>query len=59
MLMNNLRDRSGATAVEYAIILAIIGGVIAIAAFLLGSSIAGSMNDATTCVKSATTVACS
>ena len=40
-------DQDGASAAEYALILAIIGGAIAIAAITLGSSISNSMNKAT------------
>ena len=40
-------DQDGASAAEYALILAIIGGAIAIAAIALGSSISNSMNNAT------------
>ena len=58
-VMERLKERCGATAVEYALILAIIGGVIALAAFALGTSISGSMNGATDCIKSATSAACS
>lgn len=39
-------DQDGASAAEYALILAIIGGAIAIAAIALGSSISNSMNSA-------------
>ena len=39
-----LRDQSGATAAEYALILAIIGASVTGAAFLLGSTISAAMN---------------
>ena len=39
-------DQDGASAAEYALILAIIGGAIAIGSLALGSSIANSMNRA-------------
>jgi pilus assembly protein Flp/PilA len=39
-----LRDSRGASAAEYALILAIVGSAIAVAALLLGSTIANSMN---------------
>lgn len=45
-----LRDRSGASAAEYALILAIVGTGIALAAFGLGGVIAASMNDTGTCI---------
>ena len=41
-------DPGGASASEYALILAIIGGAIALAALALGTSISGSMDKATT-----------
>ena len=39
-----LRDTSGASAAEYALILAIVGSALAIAAIGLGNTISGSMN---------------
>ncbi len=45
---------SGASAAEYALILAIIGTGIALAAFNLGDAIKGSMSKATACIKSTT-----
>lgn len=45
-----LRDQSGASAAEYAIILAIIGSALAVAAVSLGTSIAGAMNRAGDCI---------
>lgn len=45
-----LRDDSGASAAEYALILAIVGTGIAAAAFALGGAISGAMGDATTCI---------
>ena len=39
-----LRNQSGASAAEYALILAIVGAAIAVAAIGLGNSISGSMN---------------
>jgi pilus assembly protein Flp/PilA len=47
-----LIDRGGASAAEYAIILAVVGTGIALAAALLGESIAGAMNDTSTCISS-------
>ena len=47
-----LRDDSGASAAEYALILAIIGAGIAIAAYNLGTSISGAMSDAGSCIAS-------
>ena len=43
-------DQSGAAAAEYALILAIIGGTIAVAAVALGGAISTSMNKAKTCI---------
>jgi pilus assembly protein Flp/PilA len=48
--INMLRDDSGASAAEYALILAIIGGAIALAAIGLGNAVSGSMNRASSCV---------
>ena len=45
-------DRAGATAAEYAMILAIVGTGVALAAVLLGESIAGAMNATSTCISS-------
>ena len=42
------RDEMGAAAAEYALILAVVGGGIAVAALALGVSIAGAMTRATT-----------
>ena len=42
------RDELGAAAAEYALILAVVGGGIALAALTLGQSIAGAMGRATT-----------
>ena len=43
-VMNLLRDTSGASAAEYALILAIVGSALALAAIGLGNTISGSMN---------------
>ena len=48
-------DESGASAAEYALILAIVGTGIATAAFILGGAITGSMTRATGCITSAGT----
>ena len=45
-------DESGASAAEYALILAIVGSTIALAAVLLGGAISTSMNTAKTCISS-------
>jgi pilus assembly protein Flp/PilA len=49
-----LKDQSGASAAEYALILAIVGGAIALAAVGLGTAISGAMNNASTCINQAT-----
>lgn len=41
------KNDSGASAAEYTLVLAIIGGAIALGALVLGGSISGSMNRAT------------
>jgi len=53
--INLLRDDSGASAAEYALILAIIGGAIALAAIGLGTAVSGSMNRASACVTNTST----
>ena len=46
------RDESGASAAEYALILAIVGTGIAVAAVTLGTSISTAMGTASTCIDS-------
>jgi pilus assembly protein Flp/PilA len=46
-----LRDDRGAAAAEYALILAIVGAAITLAAVLLGDTIAEAMNDASNCIE--------
>ena len=53
MIKNFLRDESGASAAEYALILAIVGTGIAVAAWGLGGAISGAMGEATTCIGAA------
>ena len=48
-----LKNDSGAAAAEYALILAIVGAAIAVAAVGLGGAVANSMNRATTCIATA------
>ena len=48
--INMLRDDSGASAAEYALILAIIGGAIALAAVTLGGTISNSLKKASNCI---------
>jgi len=45
-----LKDRSGASAAEYALILAVVGSAIALAAFALGQTIGNSINRTDTCI---------
>ena len=53
-----LKNDSGASAAEYALILAIIGSVIAIAALTLSNSIGTAMNDTASCITSPTSANC-
>lgn len=53
-----LKDASGASAAEYALILAIVGAAIAIAAFQLGGAIAGAMDGAKACIEDPNSAAC-
>ena len=46
-----IRDESGASAAEYALILAIVGSAIAVAAITLGTVISNSMNKASSTIK--------
>ena len=48
--INMLNDDAGASAAEYALILAIVGSGIAAAAFALGGSITTAMGKAGTCI---------
>lgn len=48
-----MRDENGAAAAEYALILAIVGAGIAVAASALGGAVSGAMNKATTSITSA------
>ncbi|MBN8839193.1 MAG: Flp family type IVb pilin [Sphingomonadales bacterium] len=47
-----IRDESGASAAEYALILAIVGTGIAAAAVALGGNISTAMNSAGSCISS-------
>jgi pilus assembly protein Flp/PilA len=53
-----LKDKSGASAAEYALILAIIGSAIAIAAIGLGGAIGNRMDAASSCIKGGTAADC-
>ena len=52
--INMLRDDSGASAAEYALILAIIGSVIAIAAIGLAQAVGNAMDRAASCISQTT-----
>ena len=45
------RDEGGVSSVEYALMLALVAGGITIAAFALGTSVAGEFNEATDCIE--------
>ena len=47
-------DRKGASAAEYALILAIVGAGIAVASYELGGSISSAMNTAGDCINGTT-----
>lgn len=49
--INMLKDESGASAAEYALILAIVGTGIALASVYLGESIAQAMSEASNCIR--------
>jgi len=53
-----LKDKSGASAAEYALILAIVGAAIALAAIFLGGEIAEAINSAGSCIDSPGTATC-
>jgi pilus assembly protein Flp/PilA len=55
---NLWNDQSGASAAEYALILAIVGTGIAVAAFTLGESISDAMDNATKCIQKADATGC-
>jgi pilus assembly protein Flp/PilA len=48
--INLMKDDSGASAAEYALILAIVGTAIALAALYLGGEIAAAVNSAGSCI---------
>jgi pilus assembly protein Flp/PilA len=52
-------DESGASAAEYALILAVIGTAIVVGALALGAEIGDAMNDASVCIKTPTSANCS
>jgi pilus assembly protein Flp/PilA len=56
--MNFFQDESGASAAEYALILAIVGVGIAVAAIFLGGTIANAVNTAGNCINDPTVANC-
>jgi pilus assembly protein Flp/PilA len=50
--INMLRNTRGASAAEYALILAIVGAAIAAAAIFLGTEVAEAINEAGSCISS-------
>jgi pilus assembly protein Flp/PilA len=58
LIKNLWADDSGASAAEYALILAIVGTGIALAAIGLGGAIKGAINKSTTCISTPTTTGC-
>jgi len=53
-----MKDEDGASAAEYALILAIVGAAIAAAAIFLGNQIAAAINSAATCISQPTVTNC-
>jgi pilus assembly protein Flp/PilA len=56
--INMLRNKRGASAAEYALILAIIGAVIAIAALGLADAIGNAMDNTAACINTPTSGVC-
>ncbi len=53
-----LKEENGASAAEYALILAIVGAGIALAAIALGDSISGAMSGASDCIDNPSSTVC-
>jgi pilus assembly protein Flp/PilA len=53
--INMLKDDSGASAAEYALILAIIGSAIALASIFLGGAISNAIGSAGNCIENTST----
>jgi pilus assembly protein Flp/PilA len=51
-------DESGASAAEYALILAVIGSAIVVGAIALGTEIGSALSEASTCIKTPTSSNC-
>jgi pilus assembly protein Flp/PilA len=58
LIKSVIKDDGGASAAEYALILAIVGAGIAAASIYLGTSISTAMNNASECIKTHTSTAC-
>ena len=56
--INMIKDEAGASAAEYALILAVIGSVIAIAALALAGSIGGAMDKTANCITTPNSTNC-
>ena len=54
-----LRDNSGASAAEYALILAIVGTALALASVFLGNAIGNAVGKAANCIATTTSANCS
>ena len=57
-IISFLNDESGASAAEYALLLAIIGAGVGVAVFALGGAITSRVQTATACVSSANGTGC-
>lgn len=57
-IVSFLKDESGASAAEYALILAIIGAGVGVAVFSLGSAIKNKIGVATNCVNATAAASC-
>jgi pilus assembly protein Flp/PilA len=57
-IVSYLSDENGASAAEYALILAIVGSGIAVAVFFLGGSISNGINRASNCIAAANASGC-
>jgi pilus assembly protein Flp/PilA len=53
-VLDYLKDEDGASAAEYALILAIVGSAIALAALFLGAQVATAINNAGNCIATPT-----
>jgi pilus assembly protein Flp/PilA len=56
--LSYLRDENGASAAEYALILAIIGAILVLAMFLLGGAINTAINKTANCLTNASSTGC-